>query len=58
MSEAEFFPIELDDALHLFLIEVQAGQSLALSAWAAKTLKRGTLTMRDLERCFALGFEG
>jgi len=49
--------IVLDESLNAFLTEVQSGQSLALAAWAADVLQRDELTMRDLERCFALGFD-
>ena len=58
MSEATTDRVELDDQLQEFLLEVRAGQSLALAVWASRVLKRGVLTMRELERCFALGFEG
>ena len=58
MSEIATNQVALDDELHAFLLEVRSGQSLALAAWAARVLKRGTLTMQELERCFALGFEG
>jgi len=58
MSEATTDRIDLDDQLQEFLLEVRAGQALALAAWASQVLKRGVLTMRELERCFALGFEG
>ena len=58
MSEAATDRIELDDQIEEFLHEVRAGQSLALAAWASRVLKRGMLTMQELERCFALGFEG
>jgi len=50
--------IELDDQLQEFLLEVRAGQALSLAAWAARVLKRGVLTTQELERCFALGFQG
>ena len=58
MSDATADRIEVDDPLQEFLLEVRAGQSLALAAWASRVLKRGVLTMQELERCFALGFEG
>ena len=58
MTEATTDRIDLDDQLHEFLLDVRTGQSLALAAWASRVLKRGALTMRELERCFALGFEG
>jgi hypothetical protein len=58
MSEATTSQIDLDNELQEFLAEVGAGQSLALAAWAARILERGSLTMRELERCFALGFQG
>jgi hypothetical protein len=58
MSEATTDRIALDDQLQEFLLEVRAGQALALAAWASRVLKRGVLTMRELERCFSLGFEG
>jgi len=58
MSETTTERIELDDQLREFLLEVRARQALALAAWASRVLKRGVLTMQELERCFALGFEG
>ena len=58
MPEIATTQIDLDDALHAFLGNVRSGQSLDLAAWAARVQKRGTLTMRELERCFVLGFEG
>ena len=58
MPDSETSQIDLDDQLHEFLLAVQVGQSLTLAAWAARILKRGVLTMRELKRCFALGFEG
>jgi hypothetical protein len=58
MTEATIDRIDLDNELREFLAEVRAGQALSLAAWAAKILRRGSLTMRELERCFALGFEG
>lgn len=51
-------PISIDANLRGFLEEVRAGQSLALAAWAAQVLRRESLTMPELERCFRLGFEG
>ena len=58
MPEIATNQIDLDDALYAFLGSVRSGQSLDLAAWAARVQKRGTLTMRELERCFVLGFEG
>ena len=58
MPEIATSQIDLDDALDSFLGSVRSGQSLDLAAWAARVQKRGTLSMRDLERCFVLGFEG
>ena len=58
MSEIATTQIDLDEALHAFLGSVRSGQSLDLAAWAARVQRRGTLSMRDLERCFVLGFEG
>ena len=58
MSEIATAQIDLDDALYAFLSTVRSGQSLDLAAWATRLLKRGMLTMQELERCFSLGFEG
>lgn len=47
----------LDADLRSFLKEVRACQCLALAAWAAKILRAGRMSVKDLERCFRLGFD-
>jgi hypothetical protein len=50
--------IKTDKQITRFLRTCTAGQCLGIAAWAATILKTGQMTMRDLERCFNLGFEG
>ncbi|OQZ06073.1 MAG: hypothetical protein B6D36_06850 [Planctomycetes bacterium UTPLA1] len=49
--------VALDPDLRAFLKECFSCQSLAISAWAARILRAGAITMKDLERCLNLGFE-
>ena len=48
----------LDPELRQFLRRecIQHCQSPGIAAWATTILRRNSLTMRDLERCFVLGF--
>ena len=45
-------------SLRTFLRRCSQGQSLNVAYWAAKLLKAGKLTEKDIARCFALGFNG
>jgi len=56
-GQVETAGIQLDADLRAFLEEVMSCQSLGLAAWATRIVRRGTMTMSDLERCLVLGFE-
>lgn len=49
--------VALDADLRAFLKECFSCQSLAISAWAARILRAGEMTVKNLERCLNLGFE-
>jgi len=52
--------VKQDRAIRNFLRKVKNGQSINLMAWACEVLDRKTkmMSLKEIEKCFNLGFEG